>query len=242
MKDNYKAPSSKPLTVRDIPQEERPRERLKQLGAEKLSSHELIALILGSGIQGESVLNLSQRLISEFGSFKNVFNASMQDLLDIEGIGPAKASQLIACFEIAKRVVKESLQEEIAKKASKSVTSPDEAVDLIRGNIIDYNQEQFFVLSFDIRQKMLGIDCSTTGTMTASIVHPRETFKCAIKRHAASIVAAHNHPSGDPEPSEEDIKITKRLTEAGKIIGIELLDHIIVTRSEYFSFKEKGMI
>jgi DNA repair protein RadC len=242
MKDKYKASSLKPLTVHDIPHEERPRERLMQLGAEKLSPHELIALILGSGIPGESVLTLSQRLIAKFGSFKNVFNASMQDLLEIPGIGPAKASQLIACFEIARRVVNESLKEEKEKKESKSFIAPEDVVELIRSNIADYNKEQFMVISFDTRQKVIGIDSSTTGTLTASLVHPRETFNCAIKRHAASIIAAHNHPSGDPEPSEEDIKITKRLTEAGKIIGIELLDHIVVTRSDFYSFKEKNMI
>lgn len=242
MKDKYYAKSSGPLTVHDIPHEERPRERLKDLGAEKLSSHELIAIILGSGMKGESVLNLSQRLLSEFGSLKNVFNASMQDLLEIKGIGKAKASQLIACFEIAKRVIKDTIKEEREKNESKSVITPEEAVDIIRNKIVDYNKEQFMVISFDTRQKVIGIDTSTNGTLTASLVHPRETFECAIKRHAASILAAHNHPSGNPEPSEEDIKITKRLTEAGKIIGIELLDHIIVTRSSFFSFKEKGML
>ncbi|RPI13120.1 MAG: JAB domain-containing protein [Ignavibacteriae bacterium] len=242
MKNRYEINTSKPLTVHDIPHEERPRERLKELGAENLSSHELIALILGSGMPGESVLSLSQRLISHFGSFKNVFNASMEELLDIDGIGQAKASQLIACFEIAKRVVKETLKEEKEKKESKSIISPEEAVDIIRSRISDYNKEQFLVVSFDTRQKVIGIDNISTGTLTASIVHPRETFERAIKRHAASILAAHNHPSGDPEPSEEDIRITKRLTEAGKIIGIELLDHIIITRSSFYSFKEKGMI
>ena len=242
MKDKYEITASKPLTVHDIPSEERPRERLKHLGAERLSSYELIAIILGSGMQGESVLTLSQRLLSTFGSLKNVFNASMQDLLEINGIGPAKASQLLACFEIARRVVKETSLEEKVKKESKPIVTPDDVIDLIRNKIEDYNKEHFLVISFDTRQKVIGIDSSSTGSLTASIVHPRETFQCAIKRHAASIIAAHNHPSGNPDPSEEDIRITKRLAEAGKIVGIELLDHIIITRISYFSFKEKGMI
>jgi DNA repair protein RadC len=242
MKNNYEPNISKPLTVHDIPHEERPRERMETYGAGSLASHELIAIILGSGMKGVNVLTLSQKLIANFGSLGNVLNASMADLREIRGLGKAKASQLIACFEIARRVIKEVNDNEKNIKESKSVTEPNEAVDLIRKQIQDYNKEHFLVISFDTRQKIIGIDSSSTGTINASLVHPRETFNCAIKRHAASIIAAHNHPSGDSEPSEEDIKITKRLSEAGKIIGIELLDHIIVTRSGFYSFKEKGMI
>jgi DNA repair protein RadC len=242
MKQKYSISSSKPLTVHDIPKEERPRERLKHYGASSLSSHELIAIILGSGMQGESVLTLSQRLISHFGSLNKVFNASMEDLLKIKGLGPAKASQLLACFEIARRTTSEASLDEKEKLNSKPIISPDEIVAQFRSKITDFNKEQFLVASFDTRQKVIGIDNVSTGTVNASLVHPRETFSSAIKRIAASVIVAHNHPSGDIEPSEEDIKITKRLTEAGKIIGIELLDHIIVTRTNYFSFKEKGMI
>lgn len=242
MKDKYVTSSVKPLTVHDIPKEERPRERLKHYGASSLSSHELLAIILGSGIQGESVLTLSQRLLSEFGSLKNVFNASMQDLLKVNGIGPAKASQLLACFEIARRTIKEASLEEKEKLNSKPVISPDDIIELLRSKISDFNKEQFLVVSFDTRQKVIGVDNVSTGTVNTSLVHPRETFSSAIKHIAASVIVAHNHPSGDTEPSEEDIKITKRLTEAGKIIGIELLDHIIVTRTNYFSFKEHGLL
>jgi DNA repair protein RadC len=163
-------------------------------------------------------------------------------LLRVPGIGPAKASQLLACFEIARRIISEASIDEKQKLNSKPVITPDEIAEQVRAKVADFNKEQFLVVSFDTRQKIIGIDNISTGTVNASLVHPRETFSSAIKRHAASVIAAHNHPSGDVEPSEEDIKITKRLSEAGKIIGIELLDHIIVTRSDYFSFKEKGMI
>jgi DNA repair protein RadC len=238
---NYKL-SGKSYTVHDLPKSERPRERLKDFGPGSLSVPELLAIILGSGSQGESVIVTSQNLIAHFGSLKKVFEASQEELQEMKGIGPAKASQLLACFEIARRVNKSIFDEEKRSSELNPITSPYEVIELIRSKIANFSKEQFLVVSLDTRSRLLGIDNISTGTLNASIVHPRETFECAIKKHAASIIVSHNHPSGDTEPSEEDIKITQRLKEAGKVMGIELLDHIIVTKSGYYSFKEKGMI
>jgi DNA repair protein RadC len=244
MKKNtrYKKDLKKAYTVRDLPKSERPRERLREFGPSSLSEQELLAIILGSGTQGESVIVKSQKLLSRFGSLKKVVEASIEELQEENGIGPARATQLLACFEIARRVNKSLLIEEQEGKSSQAITSPDEIVGLIRSKISDFSKEQFLVISLDTRNRPLGINNVSVGTLTASLVHPRETFECAIRKHAASIIVSHNHPSGDEEPSEEDIKITQRLKEAGKIMGIELLDHIVVTKGGYCSMKEKGMV
>jgi DNA repair protein RadC len=240
-KIGYKRSGEK-YTVHDLPQSERPRERLKEYGAGSLASNELLAIILGSGSRGESVIVMAQKLLAQFGSLKGVFEASAEDLQKVKGLGPAKASKLIASFELARRLNRNIMDDEKINLQSRPVTSPSDIVELIRTKITSFTKEQFLVVSFDTRNKILGTDNISSGTLTASLVHPRETFESAIRRHAASIIVSHNHPSGDAEPSEEDMKITKRLTEAGKVMGIEVLDHIIVTKNNYFSFKEKGMI
>jgi DNA repair protein RadC len=228
------------FTVRDLPKSERPRERLKSLGADKISSQELLAVILGKGIKGESVLVTVQKLIQHFGNLQNILEASVEDLMKVRGIGFAKACQLIASFELSKRLLKENIEMEKERVKKNAITSPSEIVKFIQSEIEDYSKEHFFVISFDVRNRILGIDKTSKGTLSASLVHPRETFESAIRRHAAQIIVAHNHPSGDCEPSEDDVRITKRLYEAGKIMGIELLDHIVVTKDNYTSLKDKN--
>lgn len=228
------------FTVHDLPKSERPRERLKNLGADKISSQELLAVILGKGIKGESVLVTVQKLIQNFGNLQNILEASVEDLMKVRGIGFAKACQLIASFELSKRLLKENIEQEKERVRKNAITSPSEIVKFIQSEIDDYSKEHFFVISFDVRNRILGIDKTSKGTLSASLVHPRETFESAIRRHAAQIIVAHNHPSGDCEPSEDDIRITKRLYEAGKIMGIELLDHIVVTKDNYTSLKDKN--
>ena len=242
MSGNYNSKTSKSFTVHDLPANERPRERLKASGPGALSNIELLALILGRGIKGESVMDTSRKLLSHFGSLKNVLEATLEELTQLRGLGPAKASQLIACFEIARRIANEDLEIESGRLNSTAITNPVEAAKLVRSQIIDFSKENFFVISFDTRNRLIGIDKVSQGTLNASLVHPRETFESAIRKHAAQIMIAHNHPSGGTDPSEEDIKITKRLYDAGKIMGIELLDHIIVTRQSYLSFMERGLI
>ena len=229
------------FTVMDLPKSERPRERLKEYGVENLSMQELFAVILGRGIKGESVLVTSQKLLSEFEGITNIYEASLQDLMKIRGIGFAKACQLVASFELSKRIAKENLNSEKKRLTQNSIKNPDEAVDAIRAKIDDYSKEHFYVVSIDVRSRIIGVDEVSNGTLTASLVHPRETFEKAIRRHSAQIIVAHNHPSGDTEPSDEDIRITKRLIEAGKIMGIDFIDHIIITKDSYCSLKNKGV-
>lgn len=246
MKKEYMNISQKSLTVHDLPKSERPRERLIQLGADKLSSSELLALIINTGTKGESVMMISQKLIMQFGSLKGIMDASMEDLIQVKGLGKVKATKLIASFAIARKVLFEIEADENNKlsdrKKYKAVTSPDELFSIIKSRIINFSKEHFFVISLDTRNNFIGIDEVSVGTLTASLVHPRETFESAIRRHAAQIIIAHNHPSGELEPSEDDLKITKRLVDAGKIMGIEVLDHLIISTSNYLSFKEKCLL
>ena len=237
-----KISKSKSFTLHDLPKEERPRERLRSVGVENLSSLELLALILGRGIKGESVMVTAQNLITKFGSLKKILEASFQDIVDIKGIGPAKASQILACLEISRRVKKQDSDENRIKASREPIIKPDVAAELLRNEILNYDIEHFFVLSFDVRNKLISINEASTGTLTASLVHPRETYEFAIRNHAAQIIVGHNHPSCDPEPSEDDIKITKRLYDAGKIMGIELIDHIIVTKDSFKSLKNLGIL
>ncbi|MDA1337520.1 MAG: DNA repair protein RadC [bacterium] len=229
------------FTVRDLPLQERPRERLEKYGAEMLSAQELLALILGRGVRGESVMVTAQALLSRFGSLEGVMEASLEELKKLNGIGMAKAGQIKACLEIARRAQGASLKDADSKKAQRA-TSPREVHELVKSKLRAYSKEHFFVLSFDVRNKLLGIDVVSVGTLSANLVHPRETFEAAIRRHADHIVVAHNHPSEELEPSKEDREITQRLRDSGAMLGIELVDHIIVGRNSYVSFKEQGML
>lgn len=206
----------------------------------------VISIILNTGIKGESVIVLSQKLIMKFGSLKGIMDASLEDLVQIKGLGEAKATKLKASFAIAKKVMEEIRVYESEKvserKKYNAVTSPSVLFDIIKNKIQNFSKEHFFVISLDTRNNYIGIDEISIGTLTASLVHPRETFESAIRRHAAHIIIAHNHPSGETEPSEDDLKITRRLVEAGKIMGIEVLDHLIITNTGYLSFKEKYLI
>lgn len=218
----------KTFTLHDLPAEERPRERLLHYGIDALSSQELIALILGRGIQGESVLVTAQKLLAYFGSLQNLQNASLEDLRSIRGIGLAKACQLQACFLLSKR----------ASAVMQDIHSVDGVIHLLQEKIGDRRKEHYAVVSLDSRAKVIGIDTVTIGSLNASVVHPRETFEAAIRRHAASIIIGHNHPSGETQPSDEDIIITQQLMAAGKLFGIPVIDHIIVSQKSYYSFQK----
>jgi len=229
-------------TVSDLPVEERPRERLLKLGPQSVSTGELLAIIIASGVKDMPVMMAAQSLLSYFGSLSKIADASEQELkLAVKGMGPAKIARLKACFELAKRLENEENKNGLHYKDEK-ITNPSVAYSLVKKHIRAYRKEHFFVVSLDSRNRILGIDEISIGTLEASIVHPRETFESAIKRHAAKIIIAHNHPSDDPEPSEDDIGITTRLKEAGLIMGIELIDHIVICKNSFFSFKEKGLI
>ena len=231
------------FTVRDLPISERPRERLEKHGAESLSAQELLALILGRGVRGESVMMTAQMLLSTFGSLEGVIAASLQDLEKLNGIGVAKASQLKACLEIARRVQTQiDERQDKGEKQNVHIVSPQEVYATVHTKLREYSKEHFFVLSFDTRNKLLGMDTISVGTLNASLVHPREAFESAIRHHADHIIIVHNHPSEETDPSEEDREVTKKLILAGKVLGIELVDHLIITKKEYFSFQEQRLL
>ncbi len=224
------------FTVHDLPKPERPRERLKQFGPEALSAQELLALIIGRGVSKKSVMTIAQELLIKFGNIKAISEATIEELSQIKGIGFAKAVQIKACFELGKR---KDLEPELRDF---DIKEPQSVVKAIRASIKDKAKEHFKLILLNTRNKILGISTISIGSLNASIVHPREVFKDAIVHNAYSVVLAHNHPSGDPEPSEDDLTITKRFIEAGKILGIEVIDHIIITKTGFFSFKEKGLL
>lgn len=234
------------FTINDLPLSERPRERLISKGPTSLSTPELLSLLLGSGTKGESVFSLSHRILKSYGSLFKIQNASIEDLKKIRGMGDAKAAKLKACIEIARRMaIEERVFEEseaMKRRNSDTITSPDKLFEIIKSKITQFSKEHFFVVSLDTRNNLIGVDEISVGTLTASLVHPRETFESAIRRHAAKIIISHNHPSGETDPSDDDMKITRRLVDAGKIMGIEVLDHIIVTKTSYLSFKEQLLI
>jgi DNA repair protein RadC len=224
------------FTIHDLPAEERPRERLKKFGAHALSGHELLALVIGRGVAGKSALIIAQELLRRFKNIKGVSEATVEELSAISGIGPAKAAQLKACFELGRR---QDIEDEPPKY---ELTSPQSVVKAVRADIQDKAREHFKLVVLNIRNKVMGIYTISVGTANASLVHPREVFKSAIARSASSVVLAHNHPSGNPEPSEDDVRLTQRLVEAGRLLGIEVLDHIIVTNKDFVSFKERGLM
>jgi DNA repair protein RadC len=228
MKDSF--------TVRDLPRDERPRERLLKLGSEALSAQEILALILGRGIRGESGMMTSQKLLSRFGSLKGVADASVEELTQTRGIGSAKAAQIKAALELSRR-----LESDTGERANPILKSPEDVVAVARGQLKGKKKEHFLVLCLDTRNRLINHKLVSMGSLDTSIVHPREAFKEAVSSCAASVIFAHNHPSGDPEPSKEDIELTKRLVKAGEIIGIEVLDHIIVCDRGYLSLKARNM-
>ena len=226
----------KSFTIHDLPVSERPRERLSKYGVDKLSAQEILAVLLGRGISGESVTVTSQRLLSRFGNLKGIANATLEELSDIKGIGPAKASQIKAAFELAKRL------EDPPESDKKSVVkTPEDVENLVRTKLKGKKKEYFLVLSLDTRGKLIKTSEVSVGSLDSSIVHPREVFKEALTASAASVIFVHNHPSGDPEPSEDDIKLTKRLTNAGDILGIDVLDHVITGDDDFRSLKREGL-
>ena len=225
------------MTIHDLPVSERPRERLQRLGVEALSAQEILALILGRGISGESVMVTAQRLLGRFGSLKGMAGASLEELSQIKGIGLAKASQIKAAFELANRL------ESYLEKADRPVVkTPDDVANLVQGKLKGKKKEYFLAILLDTRNQLIKVAEISVGSLDSSIVHPREVFKEAVSATAASVIFAHNHPSGDPEASLDDVNLTKRLAEAGEIMGIEVLDHVIIGDKKFLSLKREGLM
>lgn len=222
--------------LKDLPKDLKPRERLYQLGPEVLSNKEILAILLRTGTKGENVLELAERILTEAGGLIGLARLSIHELEQVHGIGPAKAAQVKAGLELGKRSIS-------ADPTARSViNSPSDVADLVMEEMRNLDREHFRIMHLSTRNNVLGISAVSVGSLNSSIVHPRECFKEAIRRNANSIILLHNHPSGDPSPSREDLDITRRLTEGGKILGIEVLDHVIIGEKRYVSLKEQGII
>jgi DNA repair protein RadC len=222
--------------LREIPAEERPRERMQVQGPAALSHAELLAILLRTGTRDESSVHLAQRILNECGSLSRLAERSWDELTHIRGIGPAKALQLQASIELGRRVARSRLPDTV------KIGSPQDAANLLMEEMRHLREEHFVCLFLNTKNHVIGRQTLSIGSLNASIVHPREVFRAAIRRSSASILCAHNHPSGDPTPSPEDIQLTRRLKEAGELIGIELLDHLVIGDNRYISLKEKGCL
>jgi DNA repair protein RadC len=233
MKKNYHQKQRK-FTLKDLPPEERPRERLVKYGEHALSIQELLQIILRSGTSGESVALLAQKLLAHFGNLEKIKEASIEELMSIKGIGLTKATQIKAALELGRRA------ELTIETHKRKILSPEDVFKLMKSKLKDYSKEHFYIIALTTRNTVI---CEISiGTLNSSLVHPREVFNEAIRHKASSIILIHNHPSNDPTPSKDDIEITIRLIESGKILDIEVIDHIIITKNNYFSFKERKLI
>lgn len=224
-------------TIKNIPENERPREKLIKYGAHTLTNSELLAIILRVGSTKDTAVTLAQKILSTNNKgLKNIAEANIMELKKFHGVSDAKAAQILAVTELSKRISALQAEERI------KITSPQDVSMLLMEEMRYLKKEYFKIILLDTKNKIIEVVNISVGNLNSSIVHPREVFIEAIKRSSASMILVHNHPSGEVKPSKEDINITKRLTESGKIIGIEILDHIVIGDGVYTSFKEQGII
>lgn len=239
MGDNLevKLEGDKRYTIKDLPLSERPQEKLISYGVESLSNAELLALIIKIGNLEETAVEVAQKILNKDNrGIAYLSDVTLQELMQVKGIGESKASQILAAIEIGKRLNRVGPQDKI------KVSSPIVLVNLLMDEMRYLCKEYFKIAILDTKNQILSIETISIGTLNASIVHPRDVYKVAIKKNANSIILIHNHPSGDPNPSNEDISITNRLIDAGNLIGIKVLDHIIIGDNKYISFKEKNLV
>lgn len=222
--------------IRDLPQGERPRERLREYGPRYLSNTELIAILLRTGLQGENVISLASRLLSTFDGLAGLGRSSFAELCAQRGLSEAKACQLLAALELGRRLVSLAPQERAA------IRSPQDVANLVMAEMSGLDQEHLRVLMLNTRNEVLGIQEIYVGNVNSSMVRPAEVFRPAVRDNAPSIIVVHNHPSGDPTPSPEDVSITQELVAAGKLLSIELLDHLVIgSGSRFVSLNERRL-
>ncbi|MEM1282847.1 MAG: DNA repair protein RadC [Chlamydiota bacterium] len=222
-------------SIQSLPVDERPRERLHKQGAEALSNSELLAIILGSGMRGKSVIQLSQELLSRFGGLEQLADATIEELCEVKGLGKAKAIQIRALVTLAGRLSQKTRAVKI------KIEHPQSAYQLLRDQLENQKKEIFSVVMIDVKGYVINQQIISIGTLSNSLIHPREVFYPAIRHKASSILIAHNHPSGDPTPSKEDISVTKKLVEVGKLMGIPVRDHLIIGNDCYVSLRQEGV-
>ena len=223
-------------TIKDLPADERPRERLAKYGPDVLSVAELLAIMLRVGSRQMSAIDMAEHLLARFGGLKGVIAATVEELATVNGLGPAKAAQVKAAIELGKRVAG------LTDESKPCIRGPEDAANLVSPDLRSEKREHFVALFLDTRNQVTRRKTISIGGLDASLIHPRELFKEAISCLAASVIVCHNHPSGDPTPSQEDLDITQRLIQAGKIIGIELLDHVVIGDGKWVSLKERGLM
>lgn len=226
-------------SIKNWPEDERPRERLLRFGADELSTAQLLAIILRTGGRNKSAIELAREILVKFNNLKDIEDASIAEFSELKGIGPAKIAQIKAAFELGKRLIanekRNTSQQPCFKNSSQVYT-------YYMPKFYGLKKEKFLCTLLDTKNRVFKETTVSEGTLTSSPVHPREVFRYAIKEAAASVLFVHNHPSGDPSPSRDDIDITKRLIETGKIIGINVLDHIIIGDGRYLSLIESGYL
>jgi len=228
---------NKRLTVKELPLDDRPREKLIMRGAQSLTDAELVAILLRTGKTGKSVLDIARELIQSEGNLAMLATKTVDSLQKISGIGKDKAATLAAAFELSRRILSQSKW-----FSNQKVTSPQEIADIFIPLLRDDSKERFIVVCLNSSNKIIKHETISIGNLNSSVVHPREIFKVAIDCSSASIILIHNHPSGNPEPSNEDISITKKIVESGKILDIPVFDHLIIAGETYTSFVEKRLI
>jgi|Deesub1362A_J573_1020465.scaffolds.fasta_scaffold00131_43 DNA repair protein RadC len=236
-RSRYSRPRGDKIYIKDLPPSERPRERLAAHGAPALSTSELLAILLRSGRKGETAVDVANRLLQKYGSLRSLFSADVNELRWVPGMGFAKAVQLKAAYELAKRMDYPSTERY-------EISNPKDVAEFLLPKMRDLDREQVVVLCLDTRCGV--IDNSevvvSVGSLNISVLEPRSIFRIALVKNADSVIIVHNHPSGDPEPSDGDIEVTKRIIEAGRTIGIEIRDHVVIGNGKFVSMKERGMM
>jgi len=218
--------------LKDLHKIEWPREKLLHYGAEKLTKSELLAILLRTGSKGMNVIDFAKNILRKFPNF-SLADADVKQLQDTFGVGTAKACEIVACFELGRRMLK--------GKKTNLILTPKDVWDNLK-DIRNNKKEHFVVFYLDTRQQEIKREIISVGILNASLIHPREVFEPAIRHNAAQILVAHNHPSGDPTPSDDDVVVTKRLCEAGKILGIEVVDHVVVSENSFVSLKCESLL
>jgi len=220
------------MKIKDLPKVDRPREKLEKYGPERLSDSELLAIILRTGSEGINVVELAGKILRKF-SGAGLARAPVKDLKNTFGLGSAKACEVVACFELGRRLLQ--------NKQSALLLSPKDVWNELK-DIRDNKKEHFVIFFLDSRNQEIKREIISVGSLNANLVHPREVFEPAVRHLAAQVIVAHNHPAGELKPSEEDLEITKILVDSGKILGIEVIDHVIITKDGFYSFKDKNLI